>query len=329
MTPPPEGSVDRSKADRLQTVNASTSNGHPPAAAVRHQLERILASESFVNAGRLSRFLRFVVEGTLEGRGDRLKEYAVGIEVFDRDADYDPRIDSIVRVEARRLRSKLVEYYATSGEADELVIGLRKGSYVPYFEPRATTSLQQAAFGAPADATKAPLRSARWPSRRGLAAVALGALVVGVIGWTALQPRSFPSQPPADPRTLSVAVLPLEHFSTDPQSSAIAQRITDGLTSELARFPALTVRSRTSALQFAGARPAIVEVARALEARFLVEGSVLVADGIVRVDARVVDGANDRKVWVHDVSGPEADIPALQRQMAAAIANYLAARAKG
>ena len=69
-------------------------------------------------------------------------------------------------------------------------------------------------------------------------------------------------------------------------------------------------------------------LARKLEARFLVEGSVLLVDGLVRFDARVVDGANDRKIWVHEVSGPEADIPELQCQMAKAIANYLAARAK-
>ncbi len=271
---------------------------------MRVQLERILASDTFANAGRLSRFLRFVVEGTLEGQGDRLKEYAVGVEVFDREADYDPRIDSIVRVEARRLRSKLSEYYATSGETDELVIGLRKGSYVPYFEPRASVSLRPPSVDTQT-LVEGLASPTAWPRRRLFVGTGLAVLAVGFAGWTLWQQRTFPSQASADPYAISVAVLPLEHFSSDPQSSAIAQRITDGLTSELARFPALTVRSRTSALQFAGARPAIGEVARALGARFLVEGSVLVADGVVRLDARVVDGANDRKVWVHDVSGPD------------------------
>ena len=84
----------------------------PPADAVRAQLDRILASPGFVNADRLSRFLRFVVERTLAGEGDQLKEYLLGTEVFDRPSDYDPRLDSIVRVEARRLRAKLAEFYA-------------------------------------------------------------------------------------------------------------------------------------------------------------------------------------------------------------------------
>src|SRR5688572_14132707 len=102
----------------------------PTADAVHPQLERILASPGFANAGRLSRFLRFVVERTLAGEGDQLKEYLIGTEVFDRAADYDPRLDSIVRVEARRLRAKLQEYYAGPGRDDSVTISVDKGSYV-------------------------------------------------------------------------------------------------------------------------------------------------------------------------------------------------------
>src|SRR5215475_5372221 len=75
----------------------------PTADEVRAELERALASVSFVGTTRLSRFLHFVVERSLAGESDRLKEYVIGIEVFDRDEHYDPRIDSIVRVEAGRL----------------------------------------------------------------------------------------------------------------------------------------------------------------------------------------------------------------------------------
>ena len=82
----------------------------PTADQVRDQLDRILASEAFANADRLSRFLRYIVERTLAGEGDRLKEYAVGVGVFERNEQYDPRVDSIVRVEAGRLRAKIDEY---------------------------------------------------------------------------------------------------------------------------------------------------------------------------------------------------------------------------
>jgi hypothetical protein len=99
-------------------------------------LERILASSTFAQSERLSRFLRFAVEETLQGRGDQLKEYFFGVEVFDREEAYDPRTDPIVRVEAGRLRAKLGRYYETEGREDPVLIDLPKGSYVPGFQWR-------------------------------------------------------------------------------------------------------------------------------------------------------------------------------------------------
>jgi serine/threonine-protein kinase len=84
----------------------------------------------------MSRFLRLAVTETLAGKADRLKEYVYGLEVFDRPASFDPSSDPIVRVEARRLRSKLQHYYANEGRHDELVIELPKGHYVPVFRHR-------------------------------------------------------------------------------------------------------------------------------------------------------------------------------------------------
>jgi len=105
-------------------------------------MERILRSHTFVHSHRIRRFLQFVVEEALRGRQHRLKEYVIGMEVFGRDESFDPRVDSIVRVEARRLRSKLEEYYASNGEPSDttaLRICIRKGSYVPLFEPCLST----------------------------------------------------------------------------------------------------------------------------------------------------------------------------------------------
>jgi hypothetical protein len=102
--------------------------------AIQAQLEKILASADFARSERLSRFLRFAVEQTLQGQGGQLKEHTIGIEVFDKSLFYDPRTDPIVRVEATRLRSKLKEYYATEGRGDPIVIDLHKGSYMPTFQ---------------------------------------------------------------------------------------------------------------------------------------------------------------------------------------------------
>ena len=79
----------------------------------------------------MARFLRFAVEHALCGRADDLKEYVIGVEVFDRSAEYDPRVDPIVRVEARRLRSKLKAYYEGEGSGDSVVIEFLSGSYAP------------------------------------------------------------------------------------------------------------------------------------------------------------------------------------------------------
>jgi len=107
-----------------------------PAAEIRTQLDLILRSRAFIQSHRIRRFLQFVVEESLLGQPHRLKEYLIGLEVFDRREAFDPRVDSIVRVEARRLRYKIEEYYRLEGREDLVRIVLRKGSYVPIFEYR-------------------------------------------------------------------------------------------------------------------------------------------------------------------------------------------------
>ncbi|MDZ4799600.1 MAG: hypothetical protein SGI92_15665 [Bryobacteraceae bacterium] len=99
--------------------------------SVPEQLERILASREFRDSQRMRRFLLFVMERALEGEASSLKEYLIGVEVFDRREGYDPRVDPIVRVEARRLRSKLKAYYTGVGSSDALIIELPTGAYVP------------------------------------------------------------------------------------------------------------------------------------------------------------------------------------------------------
>ncbi len=86
--------------------------------ASRQQLDRILASATFRQVDRLKRFLKFVGLEALGGHGDQLKEYVIGVQVFDKDSSFDPRADPIVRVQARRLRARLVRYYREEGGAD-------------------------------------------------------------------------------------------------------------------------------------------------------------------------------------------------------------------
>src|SRR5215467_2427696 len=100
---------------------------------VRDQLERVLASAIFTRSQRLSAFLRYVVEQTLDGQGSVLKEQVLAADLYGRGPAFDATADPIVRVDARRLRDKLREYYAEYPR-DPILISLPKGSYVPSFE---------------------------------------------------------------------------------------------------------------------------------------------------------------------------------------------------
>jgi TolB-like protein/tetratricopeptide (TPR) repeat protein len=115
----------------MATRSAALAAPQHSAKAIRSQLDRILSSTTFQQVDRLKRFLHFIVSEYVEGRGDELKEYVVGVQVFGKEPSFDPRTDPIVRVQARRLRSRLERYYATEGEHDELIVELPKGGYTP------------------------------------------------------------------------------------------------------------------------------------------------------------------------------------------------------
>lgn len=117
-------------------IRGPISEGEIPQEAIREEVSRILESSIFVQSTRLRRFLRYTVETTLAGDKEMLKEYVIGTEVYDRRPPYHPSIDSIVRSEARRLRSKLKEYYQSVGRNDSVSIHYHPGSYVPAFRRR-------------------------------------------------------------------------------------------------------------------------------------------------------------------------------------------------
>ena len=282
-----------------------------PAEAITAQLDRILGSKGFANAGRLSRLLRYVVERTLAGEADQLKEYAVGVEVFDRDDQYDPRLDSIVRVEAGRLRSRLDEYYNGDGAHDEVRIVLPRGGYSAQFERRSEPAVPPVMAG-PAK----PSRSwATW-------AIVIGAVsvVAAVAAWSLGDRTRTPGT--------AIAVLPFEQYSSSGEDESVAAQLTDGVTSELARLGTLSVVSHTSAMQFAGVRKPLREIAAALDADVIMEGSIENHPGGIVVVARLVNAHTDRKMWVENFPGQPNDIPGLNRRIAAAVGAAVRERIK-
>jgi hypothetical protein len=114
-------------------VRARLSPRRPSAAAVESALERLLAEEALKLSERNRRFLAYVASEALAGRGDRIKAYTIGVDVFGRGEDFDPSNDPIVRIEATRIRSALSAYYRRPGSRDRVIILIPPGSYVPTF----------------------------------------------------------------------------------------------------------------------------------------------------------------------------------------------------
>jgi serine/threonine-protein kinase len=128
-------SANRPDGGTAAKRDQSRTHGHDiTAGEIRGELEKILSSTVFSMADRMTRFLRFVVEETLEGRGDNLNELLLGMAVYDRDGKFDPRVDSIVRVDAGRLRAKLMQFYASEGANSLIGIDVPKGSYKAAFK---------------------------------------------------------------------------------------------------------------------------------------------------------------------------------------------------
>ena len=145
----------------------------------------MLQSKAFRNAEALSKLLRFVVERSLEGDTEGLKEYSLGSQVLDRGPGFDPQADPIVRVQAGRLRSKLEGYYHTEGKNDPLRIDLPKGGYIPEF-----TSAKPAD-----DSVAGDQSSKRGPRLTVLALLGLVALASAVASWFAIAPAKVEPTP--------------------------------------------------------------------------------------------------------------------------------------
>lgn len=241
--------------------------GVPSPDAIHAQIERLLASATFKNADRLSRFLRYIAEQTARGASKDIKEYAIGVEVFERGSGFDPRSDSVVRVEARRLRSKLRDYYDLEGAGDPIVVSMPKGSYIPTFEV--------------VPPTPAVRKRRRFSRRMRIGLTAVGLLAGVGTAWL----YGFRWNPVGTP---IVAILPLENLSADASNEYFCHAISDQLASDLARDGRIRVITRNSSGPF-DARADLAKAARELHAGFVIEGSASFSDDHVRVTVMVVE----------------------------------------
>lgn len=172
------------------TGPSNQARSHVPASAVRAQLDRILASTVFSRSQHLPRFLSFIVDQTLAGQGHTLKESVLAHELYGKGTDFDGGTDPVVRVDARRLRDKLREFY--EGRSDPVVISLPKGSYVPVFE--SATPIDSARPVVLADREEARRINLTRTRMMVVALALVAAVATAALAWRALRSPGAPGQ---------------------------------------------------------------------------------------------------------------------------------------
>jgi adenylate cyclase len=290
----------------------------PSTSEVRDALERILASHCFQQAGRASDFLRFVVEQTLAGNGQRLKGYTIGVEVFGRPADFDAQSDALVRVEAGRLRRRLVEYYASEGAADPVRIHLPRGTYAVEYELAGTA---EQALPPPAPPPGEVAHSSQ-PWR--FTALALGALLVAAVGVIAWQQselreagRALDAAAAGQPQRTEwprILVVPFENLSADPALNAFAASMTEEIMLRLDRLDLFVVASQ--ATWYGPSEGANLDATSA--GGYVLTGSVRGTGDRARIVARLIEAGTGAQLWTSAYDEPLTldRLPALQERIA-------------
>lgn len=251
----------------------------PEAARVLTQVDKICNSNLFVRSERLCQFLRFITQETLEGRGANLKEYTIGAALYSKGDDFDTRTDSAVRVDARRLRAKLAEYYQGPGAGDPIRLELPKGGYVPDFV--VATAPSPAVTSRPA-----PVKSSWIKTAAGVTAVALVGL--GLWLWKRqLTPGEF----------RSIAVLPFTNMTGQSGNDALCDGLAEEIIDRLSHFPDRRVISRQSAFAYKGKHTDLRRVARELRADAVIDGSVRAGRDTFRITVQLVNGADGAQIW--------------------------------
>ncbi len=241
-------------------MNSPHMDGVSPA-QINAELNRVIASSEFENSERMKSFLSYLVTETVEGRSERLKGYNIGVDVFERGDDFDPQTNPIVRVEAGRLRRLLNNYYLGAGDGDPVRITIPKGAYVPLFERKSGGN----------GGSRERVSSER-ADRQALAM----------------------------PRGPSIAVLPFDNLSADPQQALFGDGLSEEITTQLSRFSTLFVVARHTAFQYRQRDADVRKIGQDLEVHYVLEGSVRSAGTSIRVTAQLIDATSGLHVWAEN-----------------------------
>jgi serine/threonine-protein kinase len=265
---------------------------------VQAQVDKILASDLFANAGNLSRFLRFIVDQTLDGQGEHLKEYRIAVEVFGRGDGFDPKEDTIVRVQARNLRAKLANYYESEGRGDPVIIELPKGRYAPSFR------------------SVRPLRKSQSEGRRSMLYFGLVLIVALAAGtyWIERRPARGGIQ-------LSILVWPFSDASPEEGGAYLANGICTDLITALAKTKAVRVVRGPTGLR--GDAATALGSGRQYGVQFVLTGNLRAAEGEISLKAVILRTRDGSQIWEQEFARPAAELSSVLEESARAVLREL------
>ncbi len=249
---------------------------------IRGQLERILVSDDFIATDRGRRLLRFLVDETLAGRSQYLKAFTLAQSIFNRSEYFDAQNDPCVRIAASKLRHAIERYYLTGGLADDVVITIPKGRYIPKFEPRLLPDRAVSSIGAPDVEANSPepkkheSRLIRW--------VMIGALMI-VLGAVVL--ASFAERMnSANGGRPTIIVERFRNLGQTIGPGEVSRGLTDEIVVDLSRFKEVVVII-----------PAADAVNANIDPTYTLQGSVRLQNRQMRSNARLVRKSDGVVVW--------------------------------
>jgi len=278
---------------------------------VREQLAKILASKPFVNSPKISKFLSFIVEETLNGRKQRIKAFTIAQEVFGRDEKFDQQRDTIVRVEAGRLRRRLSNYYSEAGRQDDIVIMVPKGGYAPEFSQLDYSRVSPRAL------------------KVFLFAVSL--LFLSTVAWWLKgdfgnRKVAQLGQSPAGELYSKpfVAIMPIEGFSPGSKEATLMDELAESLINTLAKVSGLSVMAHASVQEISGESYSIESLKQDYDVSHVLQGRIETQIDFSLLHVTLIEIESKKIIWSDQIQVGLDQLTFLRDQLTEQVTNALA-----
>lgn len=295
-----------------------TNIAKPNEEQIKQQLERILGSEAFTRSARLTDFLSYIVEQEITGKGDLIKGYTIGVEVFGKPKDFDPDTDASIRVDAARLRKALKLYYYDEGVDDPVIIRIPKGKYRPKF----ITNIAEP------DQVEPPKKS----RTMGLMPIVFALLFI--IGLLMLNPSiqsgihdvfHLHTVKPVKKLKPIIAVIPFRIVG-DEDTHEFGKNLSYKIISKLSKFNTLKALRSSSVLERDSQYLSSSDIGKELHAHYVLEGMIRREISSIKIQLRLLDIEKTTYVWsynqTHDI--PFNKITDVQDDVSSFLAGQLA-----